>query len=134
VTTAAVARRHGLGYRRDPVDFRDWPFGRLGLARAAPAAASLRTHVDGVLDQDGTQSCVANAWAQALRIGDHVNGQPVPALGSVLFLYYNWRNGRLVFALCDRCSTSHDIVFSSTEAGVEVRARRRTPLLVGGGL
>ncbi len=44
-----------------------------------------------------------------------------------------WRNGRLVFALCDRCSTSHDVVFSPTEAGVEVRARRRGPLLLGGG-
>lgn len=43
-----------------------------------------------------------------------------------------WRNGHLVFALCDRCSTSHDVVFSPTDAGVEVRARRRGPLLVGG--
>ena len=44
-----------------------------------------------------------------------------------------WRNGRLVFALCDRCSTSHDVVFSPTEVGVEVRARRRGPLVVRGG-
>ncbi|NOK04668.1 MULTISPECIES: hypothetical protein [Myxococcus] len=38
-----------------------------------------------------------------------------------------WRNGLLVFALCDRCSASHDVVFSPTPAGVEVRARRRSP-------
>ena len=35
--------------------------------------------------------------------------------------------------LCDRCAASHDVVFSPTEAGVEVRARRRGPLVVGGG-
>ena len=45
-----------------------------------------------------------------------------------------WRNGLLVFALCDRCASSHEVVFSPSEAGVEVRARRRGPLVVGGGL
>ncbi len=44
-----------------------------------------------------------------------------------------WRNGMLVFALCDRCSSSHDVVFSPTEAGVEVRARRRAALVIRGG-
>ncbi len=44
-----------------------------------------------------------------------------------------WRNGLLVFALCDRCAASHDVVFSPAEAGVEVRARRRVPLSIGGG-
>jgi hypothetical protein len=44
-----------------------------------------------------------------------------------------WRNGLLVFALCDRCAASHDVMFSPTEAGVEVRAKRRGPLIVGGG-
>ena len=44
-----------------------------------------------------------------------------------------WRNGLLVFALCDRCAACHDVVFSPTEAGVEVRARRRGSLVVGGG-
>ena len=45
-----------------------------------------------------------------------------------------WRNGQLVFALCDRCASCHDVVFSPTEAGVEVRAKRRATLVVGGGL
>ncbi len=44
-----------------------------------------------------------------------------------------WRNGLLVFALCDRCAGAHDVVFSPTAAGVEVRARRRGPLVIGGG-
>ena len=43
-----------------------------------------------------------------------------------------WRNGRLVFALCDRCSTCHDVLFSPTEVGVEIRARRRGPASIGG--
>lgn len=44
-----------------------------------------------------------------------------------------WRNGLLVFALCDSCASSHDVLFSPTDAGIEVRARRRRPLLIGGG-
>jgi hypothetical protein len=44
-----------------------------------------------------------------------------------------WRNGALVFALCDRCASCHDVVFSPTAAGVEVRAKRRGALVVGGG-
>ena len=44
-----------------------------------------------------------------------------------------WRNGALVFAVCDRCSTSHDVLLTPTEAGVEVRARSRRPVVIGGG-
>jgi hypothetical protein len=44
-----------------------------------------------------------------------------------------WRNGLLVFALCDRCSQAHEMVFAPTERGVEIRARRRTPTVLGGG-
>ena len=43
-----------------------------------------------------------------------------------------WRNGALVFAVCDRCSGSHDVLLTPTDAGVEVRARRRRPLVIGG--
>lgn len=42
-----------------------------------------------------------------------------------------WRNGRLVFAVCDGCGSSHDVVMSPVERGVEVRARARTPIVVG---
>lgn len=44
-----------------------------------------------------------------------------------------WRNGVLVFALCDRCAGMHDVVLSPSEVGIEVRARRRRPLVLGGG-
>ena len=42
-----------------------------------------------------------------------------------------WRHGALVFAVCDRCSTTHDVLLTPTDAGVEVRARRRRPLVLG---
>ena len=42
-----------------------------------------------------------------------------------------WRNGALVFAICDRCAGSHDVLISPTEAGIEVRARSRLPIVVG---
>lgn len=41
-----------------------------------------------------------------------------------------WRNGALVFALCDHCAKEHDILLRPTEAGLEVRARPRSPLIV----
>lgn len=43
-----------------------------------------------------------------------------------------WRNGVLVFAVCDTCSRGHDILISPVEAGIEVRARARGPLVIGG--
>lgn len=43
-----------------------------------------------------------------------------------------WRNGALVFAVCDTCASRHDILMSPVEDGVEVRARARAPLVIGG--
>ena len=43
-----------------------------------------------------------------------------------------WRTGVLAFAVCDRCSSSHDVLLTPTDVGVEVRARRRDPIIVGG--
>ena len=43
-----------------------------------------------------------------------------------------WRDGLLVFALCDRCAASHDVLMRPTPDGLEVRARARGPLIVGG--
>ena len=45
-----------------------------------------------------------------------------------------WRNGVLVFAVCDRCAGTHDVLLSPTDAGIEVRGRRRAPLVVRGAL
>ena len=41
-----------------------------------------------------------------------------------------WRNGVLVFAVCERCSSSHDVLIRPTDAGIEVRGRARTPLVI----
>ena len=41
-----------------------------------------------------------------------------------------WRNGVLVFALCDRCARSNDVLIRATDAGIEVRGRARGPLIV----
>ena len=43
-----------------------------------------------------------------------------------------WRNGELVFAVCDGCAGVHDILMRPTEAGIEVRARQRAPLVLSG--
>jgi hypothetical protein len=43
-----------------------------------------------------------------------------------------WRNGCLVFAVCDRCAATHEVLLRATERGLEVRGRERGPLLVGG--
>jgi C1A family cysteine protease len=85
------AFRRGFGYRPDPSDARDKRLGELKLKKALPKSASLRRHVALVLDQGTTNSCVAHAWAQALRIGDALDGRPNAELSSRLFLYYNAR-------------------------------------------
>lgn len=43
-----------------------------------------------------------------------------------------WRNGVLVFALCERCARSN-VSIRTTDAGIEVRGRVRGPLIVRGG-
>jgi hypothetical protein len=42
-----------------------------------------------------------------------------------------WRNGVLVFASCDACSSSHDLLMRPTPRGLEVRVHSRYPLVVG---
>lgn len=43
-----------------------------------------------------------------------------------------WRNGALVFALCDRCSGTHEIHMRPTNRGVEIRGRQITPITLRG--
>jgi hypothetical protein len=43
-----------------------------------------------------------------------------------------WRNGFLVFAVCDRCCGCHDIAIRPTDAGIEVRGVNRGPLVIRG--
>ena len=44
-----------------------------------------------------------------------------------------WRNGVLLFAVCERCARSHDVLVRPADAGVEIRGRSRAPLIVRGG-
>jgi hypothetical protein len=44
-----------------------------------------------------------------------------------------WRNGVLVFAVCDRCTGASDVLIRRTDAGIEIRGRTRSPLIVRGG-
>lgn len=84
------------------------------------------------MDRDALQRAwVAQACADADRgvLGCRMCGRRAP-LDETTTL---WRSGVLVFALCDRCARTHDVVMRPTEAGIEVRARRRGPVLVGGG-
>lgn len=43
-----------------------------------------------------------------------------------------WRNGALVFAVCDNCAATHEILMRPTDAGLEVRGRARHPIVLSG--
>lgn len=43
-----------------------------------------------------------------------------------------WRNGALVFAVCDGCAATHEILMRPTDAGLEVRGRSRQSIVVSG--
>lgn len=68
----------------------DWGFEKLGLAKASNLVVDLSDLVVDVLDQLSSQSCVANAWEQAIRMERKRLGYPV-VLGSRLFGYSNSR-------------------------------------------
>lgn len=81
------------GYKRSPAD-------RLGLTHASaligtsmdvPDGASVKDHVRSVLDQSITESCVAHATPQALRIAMSVQGEVDPPLPSRLQIYWDAR-------------------------------------------
>jgi hypothetical protein len=80
-----------LGYRPDPQDDRDFKLGALRLPVGVPLSATLEPFIVEILDQLNTNSCVANAWAQALRVAGCVNGTARPPLPSRLYLYSNSR-------------------------------------------
>ncbi len=61
-------RPRGVGWLKEEPDSRDMRIGALTLDPTIPAAASLRHPAITVRDQDGTQSCVGHAWAQAIEL------------------------------------------------------------------
>lgn len=83
--------KRGLGWVPDRRDERDHRLSRLGLSATIPKQFSLRGDVVEVLDQGQTSSCVAHAFAQALRISAKVAGELSPQLPSREFLYFNAR-------------------------------------------
>lgn len=81
-----------LGYLPDPPDARDLDFGLLSLASSdLPETFSLRSHVREIYDQGSTSSCVANAFAQAVRVAESSRGVVDIDPPSRLFIYYNSR-------------------------------------------
>lgn len=43
-----------------------------------------------------------------------------------------WRNGILVFALCDACAATQDLLLRTTEKGIEIRAKAQTQIILQG--
>ncbi len=83
------------------------------------------------MDRDALQRAwVARAQADADRgvIECRFCRRPSP-LDEAITL---WRNGFLVFAVCDRCCGCHDVVIRPTGAGIEVRGMGRGPLVIRG--
>lgn len=84
--------RRGLGYVPDPPDSRDLELDVLGLAGSGlPVAHSLLSHCGPVLDQGGTNSCVAQSIAQAIRTEQRADGDDDAQLISRLALYFDAR-------------------------------------------
>ena len=78
---------------------------------------------------------VGRAWAQQAQLNAErgvIECRMCRRRGGLDEALTLWRNGALVFAVCDRCSTSHDVLLTPTDAGVEVRARQHRALVVGG--
>lgn len=81
-----------MGWLPDEPDHRDVQFGLTAGRSPVPAAASMREHVDFILDQGNIQSCVANAIAYAVHVGQKKNDVEDPEMLSRLFVYYVSRN------------------------------------------
>lgn len=80
----------GLGYKRDPNDPKDRPFGALLRERASaplPPSADLTRAEVKAKDQGDTSSCTGQSTSQALRLAYLNAGAPCPEL-SALFAYY----------------------------------------------
>lgn len=78
-----------LGYVGDIEDARDVLFGLPDLV-SIPQAHSLRSHIGRIYDQGPTNSCVAQALAQALLVEQHGHGHSAPEL-SRLWIYWHAR-------------------------------------------
>jgi len=41
-----------------------------------------------------------------------------------------WRNGYLLYGICDDCTARNEIVIRATERGIEVQGRERSPIVL----
>lgn len=80
----------GLGCVEDQPDDRDLGFERLGVGSSPPSESSMALFCT-VLDQGGTQSCVAHAVAQGLLVAHRAVGRAAYKLPSRRFLYWGAR-------------------------------------------
>lgn len=42
-----------------------------------------------------------------------------------------WRDGRILYGICDACIATSEFLITPTERGIEIRGRRRRAALVG---
>jgi C1A family cysteine protease len=87
-----AGKLHGMGWRRDLPDHRDFLYSpAAGLLQALPPAVDMRTQFPPVYEQGPIESCTANVIAAAIQF-DRIKTRQVPDfIPSRLFLYYNQR-------------------------------------------
>lgn len=44
-----------------------------------------------------------------------------------------WRNGAIIYGICDGCLTGSEFLITPTPKGIEVRGRRTSPIVVSSG-
>ena len=42
-----------------------------------------------------------------------------------------WRDGKIIYGICDHCLAGSEFLITPTEKGIEVRGRSRSPIIVG---
>lgn len=42
-----------------------------------------------------------------------------------------WRDGQIIYGICDGCLNTNEFLITPTERGIEVRGRSRGPIIVG---
>jgi C1A family cysteine protease len=83
---------HGLGWRRDLPDHRDFTFAApADVLTTLPTSVDLRPIMPAVYDQGPIGSCTANAIAGAIQFDRLKNNEPPDFIPSRLFVYWNER-------------------------------------------
>lgn len=84
---------HGLGWRRDLPDHRDFAYAApADVLTALPTKIDLRSDMPAVYDQQAIGSCTANAIAGAIQFDRSKLAETPDFVPSRLFIYWNERN------------------------------------------